>query len=88
MTILRDVYQPDFLYQYVNATQIQLTFGSFFIHSAIELKSKNSSLHIELKPKNITLSYLIVINFGFTPVINEEKTEYSSFKIFCPSKVF
>lgn len=88
LTILRDVNLKEYLYQYVNATQIPLSNSSFLIHNGIELKSKNASLHIELKPINVTLSYLIVIKLGFTPVINDETTEYSSFKIFCPSKVF
>jgi hypothetical protein len=88
LTILRDVNLPEYLYQYVNATQIQLSSGSLFLHNGIKLKSKNASLHIELKPVNVTLSYLIVIKLGFTPVINEKTTEYSSFKIFCPSRVF
>jgi hypothetical protein len=84
LIIQRDSNLPQFPYQFVNATQIQFSYGNFLLPSGIHLASQNSSLHIELKPINFTLGYLITIKLGQTPIVNRKTVDFTSFKIFCP----
>lgn len=84
LLIKRDLNLNEYIFQYVNATQIQLS--SFYLPNAFNLSTNNASIHIELKPLNWTLGYLVALKFGYTPIINSSYADISSFKIFCPSK--
>ena len=85
LIIQRDSNLPKFPYQYVNATQIQLSNDNFLLPSGIHIASQNASLHIELKPIDFTLGYLITMKLGQTPLVTRKTVDYTSFKIFCPS---
>jgi hypothetical protein len=75
-------------FQYVNASQIQISPGSFFMPNGLNLNSgTNVSLKIELKPFNQSVGYVIVVKLGRSPIINSTYADYDSFKIFCPSKL-
>ena len=84
LIIKRDSNLNEYLFQYVNATQIQLS--SLYLPNAFNLSTNNASIHIELRPLNWTLGYLVALKFGYTPIINSSYADISSFKIFCPSK--
>ena len=58
-TIKRDSNLKEYIFQYVNATQIQLS--SFYLPNAFNLSTNNASIHIELQPLNWTLGYLIAL---------------------------
>jgi hypothetical protein len=83
LVIKRDQNLQEYPYQYVNATQIK--FSSLLLPNAFNLTSKNASIHIELKPLNFTIGYLMAMKLGYTPIINSSFTDLTSFKILCPS---
>ena len=82
--IQRDPNIPDYPFQYVNASQLKLS--SFLLPNAFNLTSKNASIHIDIKPVNWSIGYLVVMKLGFTPIINSSFADFNSFKLFCPSK--
>jgi hypothetical protein len=73
-------------YEYVNATNIGFLSGSFILQNSFKIKMNNASIHIEIKPLNATIAYLLVLKLGYMPLINSTNADYSSFKVFCPSK--
>jgi hypothetical protein len=84
--IQRDSNLPDITFKYVNTTRFQLSSG--FLQNAFNITSTNASIHIELKPINESIAYLIVLKFGSSPIINETYSNYDAFKFICPSKIF
>ena len=83
LVIKRDQNVQEYSYQYVNATQIK--FSSLLLPKAFNLTSTNASIHIELKPLNFTIGYLMAMKLGYTPIINASYADITSFRIFCPS---
>jgi hypothetical protein len=73
-------------YKYINATQFKLSSG--FLQNAFNITSTNASIHIELKPIDESIGYLIALKFGSSPIINETYSSYDEFKLICPSKYF
>jgi hypothetical protein len=86
VVIQRDSNLPDISYRYVNATQFQLSSG--FLHNAFNSTSTNASIHIELKPINEIIGYLIALKYGSSPIINETYSNFDAFKLICPSRIF
>jgi hypothetical protein len=84
--IQRDSNLPNISYRYVNATQFQLSSG--FLHNAFNITSTNASIHIELKPIDQSVGYLIALKFGSSPIINETYSNFDEFKLTCPSMIF
>ena len=84
--IKRDPNLPDYPFQYVNTTQLKLS--SSFLPNAFNLTSNNASMHIEIKPMNWSIGYLVVMKLGYSPIINSSFADFNSFKIFCPSKKY
>ena len=84
--IKRDPNLPDYPFQYVNTSLLKLS--SFLLPNAFNLTSKNASIHIEIKPLNLSIGYLVVMKLGYTPIINSSFADFNSFKIFCPSKKY
>jgi hypothetical protein len=83
LIIKRDPNMADYSFQYINTTQLQ-PFSSF-LSLALKLTAKNASIHIELKPINEQLGYLLVFKLGYKPILNATFADFTSFKIFCPS---
>ena len=71
-------------YYYVNTSAIKLSPWQLYLDNTFNVTTKNSSLHIELKPLNNSIGYVMAIKLGSIPVINSSYADYSSFKIFCP----
>ena len=86
IVIQRDKNLEVYPYQYVNATGLAILEGSHFLNNGISIATNNASLHIELKPLNISIGYLIILKYGYTPIINSTFADYSMAKLFCPSK--
>ena len=84
--IQRDPNIPEYPFQYVNTSQLKLS--SSFVPNAFNLTSKNASIHIEIKPVNLSIGYLVVMKLGHTPIINSSFVDFNSFRIFCPSKKY
>jgi hypothetical protein len=84
--IQRDQNTINNTFEYVNATSMGLLSGLFFLQNSFILKMSNASIHIELKPLNLTIAYLLVLKLGYIPLVNSITAEYSSFKLFCPRK--
>ena len=83
IVIKRDSNLPDIHFQYVNATQIPLL--TQYLPIGFKTKSKNASIHIELKPIDEKIGYVLVLKKGSTPIINTTYASYDAFKIICPS---
>ena len=77
--ISRDLNQFD--YTYVNMCNINIAADSSYLKNSFTLKGKNSSIHIELKPKDTNISYVLVIKLGYMPIINSSSADYDLFKI-------
>ena len=88
ISIQRDQNAPNTSFEYVNATQLGFLSGSYFLQNSFTIKSNNASVHIELKPSNLSLGYLVVLKLGYMPFLNSTHSDYTSFEIFCPSKDF
>jgi hypothetical protein len=86
VVIQRDVNMPEISYTHINATQLQISSG--ILQNAFNITSTNASIHIELKPINESIGYLVALKFGSSPIINETYSNYDSFKLICPSKQF
>jgi hypothetical protein len=84
MIIKRDPNMADYSFQYINISSFQLS--SPFLKNAFYLTANNASIHIELKPVNFTIGYLLVLKLGYTPILNSTFADFTSFKIYCPSK--
>jgi hypothetical protein len=84
MIIKRDPNIADYSFQYINISSFQLS--SSFLKNAFYLTANNASIHIELKPVNFTIGYLMIMKLGYTPILNSTFADFTSFKIYCPSK--
>jgi hypothetical protein len=85
IVLRRDPNLPGYQFQYVNATSFGLRNGHFYLPNGFNITTTNASLHILLKPFNLTIGYLMVIKLGYTPIVNATYADYTSFKIMCPS---
>ena len=86
IVIQRDLNTLNYTFEYVNATNIGLLSGLHLLQNSFKIKMNNASIHIEISPLNQTVGYLLVMKFGFMPILNSTSADYTSFKIFCPSK--
>jgi len=83
----RDKSVSKYSFQYVNATHLEFHDGSFYLQNNMNITTKNASIHIELRPLNESISYLIVLKLGHLPIINSTYADYTSFRIICPSNI-
>ena len=88
IVIQRDQNTLNYTFEYVNATNIGLLPGLFLLQNSFKLKMNNASIHIEISPSNQTVGYLLVMKLGFMPIVNSTSADFTSFRIFCPSKNF
>ena len=86
MIIPRDKRVSNLKFQYVNTTNFSFISGSFYLQNNFNITTTNASFHIELKPLDMSLGYIVVIKFGYIPIINSTYADYSTFKLMCPSK--
>ncbi len=87
IVIQRDSNLPEINFQYVNATQIQLSPESFYLPNAFNLTSTNASIHIELEPIDKNVGYFVALKLGSTSIINSTYSNYDAFQVNCPSNL-
>jgi len=80
LVIKRDPKMVDNEFQHINISQFHLVQNAFY------LTANNASLHIELKPLNLKIGYLLVMKLGHLPILNTTFADFTSFELFCPSK--
>ena len=86
IVIPRDKSVSNYSYQFVNATGLAFLNGSFYLQNNLNITSNNASIHIELKPINVSVSYILVFKLGYMPIINSTYADYTTYQVFCPSK--
>ena len=64
---------------YLNDSQVI----NCFIVTGLSLNGANISIHIQLKPINVSLNYLLLVKFGDNPLLQNHF--YDKMNIFCPS---
>ena len=74
-------------FQYVNATSFGLMANNQYLPNCLNITIGNVSLHIEIKPFNFNIGYIVIMKLGYTPIVNSTYADYTSFKIICPSKI-
>jgi hypothetical protein len=84
--IQRDKSASEYSFQYVNATSLEFFNGSFYLQNYMSITRNNASIHIELKPLNESICYLIVLKLGHLPIINSTYADYTAFKFICSGK--
>jgi hypothetical protein len=82
--IKRDQNLPEYSFQHINTTQMNLSLA--YLQNAFNLTANNASIHIEIKPFDTKLGYLLVLKLGNIPFLNSSFVDFTSFKLFCPSK--
>lgn len=71
-------------FQFVNVTNITVKSGNQFLTNGFYINTINASIHIQLKPLDISLAYLIAIKFGNNPYYNATHSNIDSWTILCP----
>ena len=54
---------------------------------SVTLASPNSSIHVNLKPSSPSMSYLLILNYGGAPIVNNRTLNYSTYEIVCPQNL-
>jgi len=85
--IQRDSNLPQYSYYYVNATKFEFSSGQFYLTNTFKITATNASIHIELKPLNQNIGYVLATKLASTPLINATNADYTWFKIFCPNEI-
>jgi hypothetical protein len=57
-----------------------------FYLNGIKLNGTNISLHIQIKPENISIGFLVLAKFGDNPILKIGKRDYSYYDLFCPER--
>ena len=80
----RDKNLPPIVYQRVNATNVSISAGAHILPNSFHIKSNNASIHINIKPLDLSIGYLVLLKFGYTPILNSTYADYNHFKVLCP----
>ena len=87
IVISKDANIPLKPYQYINVSEINFSLESLTLNNGFNIISNNASIHIEIKPVDFSIGYLLVMKLGYTPIVNTNPPDFDSFEIFCPSNV-
>lgn len=68
---------------YVELGGSQLING--YIVNGFNMSGQNQSIHIQIKPSNLTKSYLTLLKFGNNPLLQKNNFYFDSMEIFCPN---
>ena len=85
LRVPRDKNLPPIVYQRVNATNVSISAGSHILPNSFHVKSNNASIHINIKPPDLSIGYLVLLKFGYTPILNSTYADYNHFKVLCPN---
>jgi hypothetical protein len=72
-------------FKHVNATSINLLPASQFMPNSFRIIATNASIHINIKPEDSSIGYLVYLKFGYMPIVNLTYADYDDFKILCPN---
>ena len=70
----------------MNSTPHHLLFNLHYVDLS-QLNGISVSIHIEMKPLNSSLAYLLVYKFDSSPVLNSSMSQIDHWSLFCPSKL-
>ena len=87
IVISKDANMPFKPYQYINVSEMNISLESLTLNNGFNILSNNASIHIEIKPVDFSIGYLLVMKLGYTPIVNTNPPDFDSFEIFCPSNV-
>lgn len=66
-----------------------LTYSNdLFLINTFFKKTANSSIHIQIRPNNLELGYLILFKFDDIPSLTSSEEKYDFWKFYCPSGKF
>lgn len=85
MYIPRDSNLPYDQYEFVNTSNFTVTSENQILPNAMRIYGTNASLHIQIKPVNESVAYLILVKFGSTPLLNATTSSYDFWEILCPN---
>lgn len=89
IVIQRDIVAlKHYSFSYVNATSLGFLANAYFLQNSFKIKMTNVSLHIELKPLNMGIAYVLVLKLGYMPIVNSTNADFTKFQIFCPCNCF
>jgi hypothetical protein len=66
-----------------NSTSVKRT-KIHFMQNGLSVTTNNASVHIQLKPDNPEIAYLMVLKFNGTPDYNTTNINYDYLKVLCP----
>jgi hypothetical protein len=72
-------------FKHVNATNINFLPASQFMLNSFRIIATNASIHINIKPEDTSIGYLVYLKFGYMPIVNITYADYDDFKILCPN---
>ena len=78
-------YASNLSYQYINTSKLSLSSEAQLLPNSFSIKSNNASIHLQIKPLDLSISYLVLLKFGYTPILNSKKADYDFFKVLCPN---
>ncbi|CAF1473458.1 unnamed protein product [Adineta ricciae] len=70
----------------MNGTPHHLLFNLHYVDLS-QLNGISVSIHMEMKPLNLSLGYLLVYKFDSSPVLNSSMSEIDHWSLFCPSNL-
>jgi len=70
----------------LSSTVFQNTYNQL-LTTGFKPNTKNFSIHIHLKPNNLSIGYLIALKLGSNPILNSSYQSYDYFKILCKSDI-
>ena len=71
-------------YTELNGTEIKSTPRSQIFTTGFQTKGAFISIHVNLKPSNLSSAYLTLLKFNSYPVLNDSIKDYDYFKVVCP----
>jgi hypothetical protein len=73
-------------FQSVNVSSLNMTSSNQLATFTLTLTQLEQSVFVNIKPKDSSVSYLLVLKFGKVPVVTSFSILYDSFKFLCRNK--
>ena len=84
MWIERDLNKINNSFQYINAKNLNISARLQFLPNYFNITSNNASVHIQVKPTNMNVGYLVLVKLGYTPILNVSYSDFDFMKTLCP----
>jgi hypothetical protein len=86
ITVNRNLDQNYPEFQLVNTSNLTSMFN--YVPTGFRLRGSNVSLHIHIKPENLSSAYLAMLKFGQLPSYNLTYHNADLWEILCPTGIF